>query len=106
MSAFQDQVKRDLDTLFFNPDEHAESHKIDEAEGILCVVDTDVSQPLNKPKVRREGMRSDKFTFYVRECDLPGVPEYDQMMRFDDVRYRIINRNRFSGMWSITLEVY
>lgn len=104
MSLFQNQVKRDLDGLFFNPDEHAEPHKIDDAEEILCIVDTDVSQPLEKPKVRREGIRSDKLTIYVRESELPGAPEYDQIMRFDDQNFRVVNRNLFGGMWQITLE--
>lgn len=105
MSAFQDQVKRDLNTLFFNQDEHAEAHKIDDAENVLCIIDTDVSQPLDKPKVRRDGIRADKFILYVRETDLPGVPEYDQIIRFDDVRHRVINRNISAGMIQMTLEV-
>lgn len=103
MSVFQDQVKKDLDAIFFNPNEHPELHNID-GQDVLCIIDTDVSQQLEKPKERREGTYEDRIMLYVKEADLPDVPEFGQIMDLDGEQWRVVNRNRDMGALTVTLE--
>jgi hypothetical protein len=102
-SPFQQQMSADLDEAFFDTDIFAEMHNID-GQDYACIIDTDVSQPLTPATDRREGTYTDKIMLFVRQKDLPGEPEYDQMMAIDNIRYRIINVNTFGGVYEITLE--
>lgn len=102
-SPFQDQMSVDIDKIFFNPNEYGEDHNIDGTD-LISILDTDVSQSLNPSTERREGTYTDKLMLFVRQKDLKGEPTYDQMMVVDNVRYRIINVNLYSGVYEITLE--
>ena len=102
-SPFQQQMSEDLDVAFFDTNIFAEKHNVD-GQDYDCIIDTDISQPLTPATDRREGTYTDKIMLFVRQKDLPGEPEYDQMMTVDDVRYRIINVNTFNGLYEITLE--
>ncbi len=102
-SPFQDQMSVDIDKIFFNPNEYGENHNIDGTD-LISILDTDVSQSLNPSTERREGTYTDKLMLFVRQKDLKGEPTYDQMMVVDNVRYRIINVNLYSGVYEITLE--
>lgn len=104
MGAFSDQMDLDLSGVFLNFDEFAEPHQIDAAKDVPTIVNTDVDQPLKQPNDRREGTYKDKMQICVKQSSIPKEPHYDQIMIFDKVQYRIINRNLFGGLWVLILE--
>lgn len=103
-SPFQAQLDADMDNIFLNFDEFAAPHTIDGAGNIPCIIDDDVSQPLDSAHNRVDGTRKDKILVFVKESTLPKRPKYDQIMLVDRVQWRIINVSLFDGVWELTLE--
>lgn len=102
--SFQDQALADLNNVFFNLDEFAETHTIGDSDPVPSIIETDVTQPLDSEKVRFKGAYSDRIRLFVRQSDIPFKPDYDAVFPVDNVEYQVKNVNNYMGIWELTLE--
>ncbi|MCM1307575.1 MAG: hypothetical protein NC223_03150 [Butyrivibrio sp.] len=81
---FREQLLEDLDSVFFNAEEFAESHMINGSE-VNIVVDNDKLAELYLSKgTHTEQLFTDSILFYVRKRDLGFEPVPGQCINYDD----------------------
>ena len=111
MSAFKDQVAKDIQGVFINPLEFAEQHQIGvvglfDPIPVDAVVDQDV---IEERKGRTsteyaEGVYSSQIMVFVKAADLPNQPVRGQLFRLDGERYLVDNVASNMGVLEITIE--
>lgn len=80
---FKEQLLDDLDSVFFNREEFAETHTINGAE-VDIVVDSDKLAELYISKeTDTEELFTDSIMFYVRKKDLDFEPVPGQYLEYD-----------------------
>ena len=92
MSAFKDQLEADIQSVFINPLEFAESRLIN-GVAVDCVVDSDI---IDERKGRSsaeyaEGVFLSQIMIFVRVSDIPRRPVRSEILRLDDDRYIVDN---------------
>ncbi len=81
---FKEQLTEDLDSVFFNAEEFAESHVINGSK-VNIVVDNDKLAELYLAKgTHTEQLFTDSILFYVRKKDLDFEPVPGQYLEYDD----------------------
>lgn len=103
MRSFKEQLEKDMDTIFFNPNEFAENHMIDGKE-IPIVVDNDriIELSLGKTTETR-GIFTDDIMFFVLKKYLDYEPCAGQHMTFDGETYPISDVKEDFGGYTIVL---
>lgn len=97
MSAFKDQITKDLDT-FFNPDEFMEEHTID-GEPVHVVFGNDEL----RDRVDKSGLDLGEILIFVRVDELKVKPVTGRLLRFDGKIMEIASVFEDSGVYEITL---
>lgn len=100
---FKDQLEKDLNNIFFNPEEFGELHTINGKE-MLIVVDNDMLKELELGKTDRDdGMLSDKILIFVREADLDFEPVSEMLIEYDGNQHEITDVLHDFGGYTIIL---
>lgn len=101
MRNFKEQLEKDFDSTFFNLNEFAENHLVDDVE-IPVVVDNDmiISLFLGK-KVDTDGIFTDDKAFFVQKKYLDYEPVAGQHIKFDGQMYPI--KSVFEDMGGYTI---
>ena len=93
MKSFKEQLEKDLDSVFFNMNEFAETHMIDGKE-VPIVLDNDRIIELSMGKtVETRGIFTDDILFFVQKKD----------MEFDGEMYPISDVKEDFGGYTIIL---
>ena len=80
---FKEQLLDDLDAVFFNPEEFAESHTINGAEVDIVVDNDKLADIYISKETHTEELFTDSMMFYVRKKDLDFEPVPGQYLEFD-----------------------
>ncbi len=81
---FKEQLIGDLDSVFFNTEEFAETHTIN-GKSVGIVIDNDELAKLYLSKdTHTESLFMDSILFYVRKKDLDFEPVPGQYLNYDD----------------------
>jgi hypothetical protein len=100
---FKEQLLEDLDNVFFNTEEFAESHTINGTD-INIVVDNDTLADLYISKnANTDELFTDKILFYVRKKDLSFEPVPGQYIDFDGSGYLITDVKTDDASYTIVL---
>ena len=104
LPTFKEQIGVDLIETFFNDEELAEIHNINNKD-MLIVPDND---ELSRRKVGRmndyaAGVYEGDLLFYVREEVFGKRPDVGDHIRFDGTIYRVTDFSSDTGMYTITL---
>lgn len=103
MRNFKEQLEKDFDSTFFNLNEFAEIHLINDNE-VPIVVDNDTLMELNLGKnTDADGIFTDDKMFFVQKKDLDFEPVAGQHIKFDGEFYPISNVLEDSGGYTIVL---
>ena len=103
VKSFKEQLEKDLDSVFFNMDEFAETHMIDGKE-VPIVLDNDRIIELSMGKtVETRGIFTDDILFFVQKKDLDYEPVAGQHMEFDGEMYPISDVKEDFGGYTIIL---
>lgn len=107
-SPFKTQVQNDLTGVFLNSNEFADPHNINGVDGVICVIDSDITQALRPGLGRYEGAEKEKMTLFISVADWARCsqkePAYNQIVSVDKVQYRIKNDDLFNGLYELSLE--
>lgn len=102
---FKEQLKEDLDAVFYNPDEFAERHCIN-GENVDIVVDNDaLAELFIQRQIHTEQIFTDSIMFYVRKCDLGFEPVPGQYINYDGDGYKITDVKTDDESYTIVLGV-
>ena len=104
LPTFKDQVGTDLVETFFNDEELASVHNINDKD-MLIVLDND---ELTRRKIGRvndytAGVYEGDLLFYVREEVCGKRPKVGDHVRFDGEICRVTDSSSDTGMYTITL---
>lgn len=103
MRSFKEQMEKDFNDAFFNPDEFAELHTIDGKE-IPVVVDSETLIRLNMGKaVNSDGIFTDNIIIFVQKKYLDYEPVIGQVIDFDGVTYPVDNVLSDTGGYTVVL---
>jgi hypothetical protein len=100
---FKDQIQDDIDTIFLDQDEFAETFLVDDKE-IVAVMTNDILQERSqRDSGNYEGVYADKKVLSVKVSDFPIRPVRGQVMRVNDGIYIVDSCGESMGMYDITL---
>lgn len=103
MRSFKEQLEKDFDSIFFNLEEFAEIHLINNLE-VPVVVDNDTLMELNLGKsANADGIFTDNKMFFVLKKYLNFEPVAGQHLEFDGEYYPISNVLEDFGGYTIVL---
>ena len=101
-SIFQENLKEDLEKVFFNNLELATSHKI--GDTIYEVVIDDEILATRKIRDDIENISIGSLLFYIKESELGYKPRIDTKMGFDNKSYIVVDVKEDFGILEITLQ--
>lgn len=110
MSAFKDQVAKDIKQVFINPLEFADMHNIRlvgwAGADVLCVIDRDETTERSSTSATEyaEGIFKQLYHLYVATTDLLRKPVENELLWIDNHRYLVFSVFEDMGMYEITLE--
>lgn len=97
---FKDQIRKDLDAVFFNADEFAEPHRI-EGKTAAVVVDDDRLTSLKKGQIL--GLVEADMLILGKEADFPRDLEPGRLLNVDGREMLIMNSGRDMGLVEVAL---
>lgn len=98
MSRFRDAVQKDIDNVFLNADEFAETHQLD-GERVVCVVSSDVDDGATP-----EGVFTNTMTVYVKTSLLSRKPVEGELWNIDGELHFVRRVSDEMGMLTVTTE--
>lgn len=105
MSAFKDQIGKDITSVFLNKDEFAEIHTIDNKPMTVQVDESEaLERQMREIKPNTEGVYAKQKLIYVSEKEFGDLPYIGRMLKFDGKMYRVVDAVSEAGIHSITLE--
>ena len=81
---FKEQLTEDLDSVFFNSEEFAETHVINGSEVKIVVDNYKLAELYLSKETHTEQLFTDSILFYVRKKDLDFEPVPGQCLEYDD----------------------
>lgn len=97
--SFKDLIKEDL-TIFINPDEFGESHRINGRNLNVVVDDETLEERKNK---NFDGISYAEILYYVKADDFGELPSISDNQKFDGRPMFVTSASESNGMYEITL---
>lgn len=97
---FKEQIRKDLDAVFFNTDEFAEPHRI-EGRQAAVVVDDDRLTTLKKGQIL--GLVEADMLILGKESDFPRDLEPGRLLNVDGRELMVTNSGRDMGLVEVAL---
>ncbi len=102
---FKEQLFRDINNVFINPEEFGEKHTVD---GRIMNVIVDNAEIIERSKKQTESGRVDgvfakQLLFYVSRSEFGRLPAVGRMLDFDGKKYLISDAVDEGAVYSITL---
>jgi hypothetical protein len=110
MPDFKRQLKRDLETVFHNPDEHADTVDViysGKLYTIPVVIDSEGARDRKQPSGDNAGgIFVSDMTVYISYYDMETVPRKGRHISIADTKYEIVKSDVVGGQITLDLEVY
>ena len=98
---FKTQIKNDLENIFFNMNEFAETHKIDN-KSINIIIDND--KLIERSKKEYDGISVGEILFYVKKEELGYRPEQSRPIVFDGRQMYVFDCREDNELYEIILQ--
>ena len=103
--SFHDDIANDIDNVFLNEDEFAESHLIDGNEMLASVDEFGLFARDRRSNSLERLFHKKNIVLYVSEKNFGKLPAVDRILILDGKRYVVKHAANESGVYAITLEV-
>ncbi len=104
MSAFKEQISKDIESTFLNLDEFSDLHMINGVE-MRCQIDNiEQIKRQQRPNQNADGLFIQQKLIYVNSADFGPLPKQGSMLRLDRRSYRVKDAINEGGVYSITIE--
>lgn len=104
MSKFKEAVQKDINNIFLNIDEFADTHIIDGKRMPAIVDENEAGEREIKYVGYGSGTYKRHLLVYVAEKDFGPLPTIGRTLTLDSKTYRVHDAVSESGVYSITLE--
>lgn len=108
---FKDCVEKDIDYTFFNENEHAEYHKIDDREHILVIFEENTIKTRSahwEAGAKQNfdtGLYTKAATLYIKASDYGSQPKEGKLLTIDDKKiYTIRTCEEHAGVYRMTMQ--
>lgn len=101
---FKEQLAEDLDAVFFNAEEFAETHMINGAEVDIVVDNDKLAELFISKDTDTKELFTDSMLFYVRKKDLVFEPVPGQYIELDGHGCMISDVKTDDGTYTIVIE--
>lgn len=103
-SSLKGMIQRDIKSIFLNPREFGEIHKVDGKEMYILIDEKELVEREKKYKTMAEGLHTKQLLFFVSAEDYGPLPLVDRQMELDGEYYTVVDAADEGGVYSITLE--
>ena len=101
---FKDQLKKDMNNVFFNINEFAEIHKVN-GKDVRIVIDDDLFKEKYNT-IEADGLIILGKVLFIQKEDLTGEPKTGRKITIDGKEYDIIDVSLKNNMYEIDLQKY
>lgn len=105
MSGFKDMVAADIDNVFLNEDEFAETHTL-EGNTCVCVITNDRTKRVTRSARNFSGLHGDFLCVVVKTSSLQREPKQGENFRVDSKLYKMASCTEDMGVYTIQLAAY
>lgn len=100
---FKEQLLEDLDSVFFNPNEFAETHMINGSEASVIVDNDKLAELFISKDTHTDQLFTDSIMFSVRKKELDFEPVPGQYIKYDGEGYIITDVKTDDASYIIVL---
>lgn len=102
---FKDDLKGDLETVFFDPDEFGEKHMVNGKEMLISIDEAELTQRKRslKSSSYEEAIHTKHFSFFVSGKVFGKLPKVNSQLTIDRVKFLVTETRVESGVYVITL---
>jgi len=101
---FKQIMQRDVDTVFFNTAEFADTHTVDGKEMAAMIDDMEHIEREKKMKSHMDGIYARQILLYVKALEFGPLPAQGRLLKLDGKAYRVVDATDEGGVYTITLE--
>lgn len=103
--SFKSLLTRDVEEVFLNPDEFAESHEIDGVRMTAMIDDFEQVEREKKMKSKMDGIYARQILLYVKASEFGSLPAQGRVLTLDRKTYIVVDAVREDeNLFTITLE--
>lgn len=100
-SSFKDILKNDIDSVFVNKEEFAESHYID---GVLKTVIVDNETLKERNQKEYDGILQADILYFIKSSDMTKKVKVGDSQKFDNGLYTVVDVKYDTGIYEIILQ--
>lgn len=104
MSAFKDQIKKDITDIFLNEQEFSDRHIIDGKEMTAQIDENEALDRQVRATQGLSGVYVKQKIIYVSEEEFGSLPYIGRALKLDGKMYKVADAVSEAGIHSITLE--
>lgn len=103
--SFKEDVKEDIEAVFFDTEEFAEVHMVNGKEMRISIDEAELNQRKKSAKSSsyEEAIHTKKLSFYVPAKEFGKLPKVNSPLTIDRVRFLVADTVNESGVYRITL---
>ena len=102
--SFKDIIQRDIEEIFFNPEEFSDAHTIDGVSMTAMIDDMEHIEREKKMKSNMDGIHARQVLLYVKASEFGALPAQGRILNLDNRKYTILDAVDEGGVYTITLE--
>lgn len=104
MSAFKEQIAKDVKNTFLNTDEFSDVHQVNGVEMPVQVDNIEQIEREKRANQNADGIFTQQKLIYVRSADFGPLPKQGSLLKLDKRNYRVMDAIDEDGVYSITIE--
>lgn len=101
--SFKEDVKADINSVFFDTDEFAEVHMVNGREMRISIDEAELAQRTRSANSYEEAIHTRNLTFYVAAQEFGRLPKVNSPLTIDHAHFVVADTRNESGTYRITL---
>lgn len=106
--SFKDDVKEDIETVFFDTEEFAETHMVNGKEMRISIDEAELAQRKRSAKSAKassyeDAVHTKRLAFFVAAKEFGKLPKVNSLLTIDRVQFVVADTANESGTYRITL---
>ncbi len=102
--SFKAILQRDIEEIFFNPEEFSEEHTVDGVKMTAMIDDMEHIEREKKMKSNMDGIHARQILLYVKAAEFGELPAQGRILTLDKRKYLVLDAVDEGGVYTITLE--
>lgn len=104
MSAFKEQIKKDIALTFLNSNEFSDVHVVNGTEMPAQIDSNEQIEREKRVNQTMDGIYTQQKLIYVNAADFGPLPKQGSLLKLDKRTYKVLDAIDEGGVYSITIE--